>query len=64
MDYLDEKQIKFYENFEHFYKQNKNQRIILMTTKASMPYTKFKFEKKNSNILSIINLLSSFNCSI
>ena len=48
MDYLDEKQIKFYENFEHFYKQNKNQRIILMTTKASMPYTKFKFEKNDT----------------
>ena len=48
MDYLDEKQIKFYENFEHFYKQNKNQRIILITTKASMPYTKFKFEKNDT----------------
>jgi len=48
MDYLDKKQIKFYENFEHFYKQNKNQRIILMTTKASMPYTKFKFEKNDT----------------
>ena len=48
MDYLDEKQIKFYENFEQFYTQNKNQRIILMTTKASMPYTKFKFEKNDT----------------
>ena len=48
MDYLDEKQIKFYENFEEFYAQNKNQRIILMTTKASMPYTKFKFEKNDT----------------
>tara|TARA_B000000532_G_scaffold70388_1_gene56024 strand:+ start:88 stop:561 length:474 start_codon:yes stop_codon:yes gene_type:complete len=48
MDYLDEKQIKFYENFENFYMQNKNQRIILMTTKASMPYTKFKFEKNDT----------------
>jgi len=48
MDYLDEKQIKFYENFEEFYTQNKNQRIILMTTKASMPYTKFKFEKNDT----------------
>ena len=48
MDYLDEKQIKFYENFEEFYTQNKNQRIILITTKASMPYTKFKFEKNDT----------------
>ena len=48
MDYFDEKQIKFYENFEEFYTQNKNQRIILMTTKTSMPYTKFKFEKNDT----------------
>ena len=27
MDYLDEKQIEFYENFEHFYKQNKNHKV-------------------------------------
>ena len=50
MDYLDEKDIKFYKNFNDFLKSKKNQRIILMTTKASISYTKFKF-KKNDTIL-------------
>ena len=31
-------------------KKKKNQRIVLMTTKASLSYTKFKF-KKNDTIL-------------
>ena len=43
MDYMDEKKIKFYESSDHFFKSKKNQRIVLMTTKASVPYTKFKF---------------------
>ena len=50
MDYLDEKNIKFYESADHFFETKKNQRIILMTTKASVSYTKFKF-KKNDTIL-------------
>tara|TARA_B100000575_G_scaffold291823_1_gene298646 strand:+ start:855 stop:1328 length:474 start_codon:yes stop_codon:yes gene_type:complete len=48
MDYLDEKNIKFFQSFEHFYRSKKNQRIILMTTKASISYTKFKFDKKDT----------------
>jgi tRNA (cytidine/uridine-2'-O-)-methyltransferase len=43
MDYMDEKDIKFYKNFDDFFKFKKNQRIVLMTTKASISYTKFKF---------------------
>ena len=43
MDYMDEKDIKFYNNFDDFFKFKKNQRIVLMTTKASISYTKFKF---------------------
>ena len=43
MDYMDEKSIKFYKSSEHFFKTNENQRIILMTTKASISYTKFEF---------------------
>ena len=43
MDYLDEKEIKFYESSDHFFKSKNNQRIVLMTTKASVSYTKFKF---------------------
>tara|TARA_Y100001980_G_C14473134_1_gene252913 strand:+ start:34 stop:507 length:474 start_codon:yes stop_codon:yes gene_type:complete len=50
MDYMNEKEIKFYQSSDHFFKSKKEQRIILMTTKASMSYTKFKF-KKNDTIL-------------
>ena len=48
MDYLDEKEIKSYKSSEDFFKSKKNQRIILMTTKASISYTKFKFEKNDT----------------
>ena len=44
MDYIEEKNIKFFQSFEHFSKSKGNQRIILMTTKASISYTKFKFD--------------------
>jgi len=48
MDYMDEKEIRFYENSDEFFKSKDNQRIILMTTKASISYTKFKFEKNDT----------------
>ena len=48
MDYMDEKEIKFYQSSEHFFDSKKNQRIILMTTKASISYTKFKFDKNDT----------------
>ena len=48
MDYLDEKEIKFYKSSEDFFKSKKSQRIILMTTKASISYTEFKFEKNDT----------------
>ena len=44
MDYMDEKTIEFYQSSEHFFNSKKNERIILMTTKGSMSYSKFKFE--------------------
>ena len=50
MDYMNEKEIKYYESSDQFFYEKKNQRIILMTTKASSSYTKFKF-KKNDTIL-------------
>jgi|TARA_B110001452_G_scaffold163265_1_gene136103 tRNA (cytidine/uridine-2'-O-)-methyltransferase len=50
MDYMDEKKIKFYQSSDQFFKSKENQRIILMTTKASISYSKFKF-KKNDTIL-------------
>ena len=45
MDYLDEKMIRFYKNYDEFFKVKKkeNERIILMTTKASDSYTNFRF---------------------
>ena len=45
MDYLDKKMIKFYNNYDDFFKiKNKQkERIILMTTKASDSYSNFKF---------------------
>ena len=48
MDYMDKKEIKFYQSSDHFFTEKKNQRIILMTTKASISYTKFKFEKNDT----------------
>ncbi len=52
LDYLDEKMIKFYSNKEVFFKFKKkeNERIILMTTKASVSYSSFNF-KMNDTIL-------------
>ena len=44
MDYMDKKNIKFYDNWDIFFKTKKNQRIILMTTKATKSYSKFKFD--------------------
>jgi len=48
MDYMNEKDIKFYKCYEDFFKYKGNQRIILMTTKASISYTKFKFDKNDT----------------
>ena len=48
MDYMSEKNIKFYKSSEDFFKFKENERIILMTTKASISYTKFKFNKNDT----------------
>ncbi len=48
MDYFDEKNIKFYKSADEFFELKKNQRIILMTTKATKSYTKFKFDKNDT----------------
>ena len=48
MDYMDEKEITFYQSSKDFFNSKKNQRIILMTTKASISYTKFKFDKDDT----------------
>ena len=48
MDYMDEKDIKFYKSSDDFFISKKNQRIVLMTTKASISYAKFKFDKNDT----------------
>ena len=52
MDYLDKKTIKFYTSQKEFFKlkKEKNERIILMTTKAADSYSAFNF-KINDTIL-------------
>ena len=45
MDYLNEEDIKFYQSIDDFFKEKDSQRIILMTTKASINYHSFKFKK-------------------
>ncbi|SVB76260.1 uncharacterized protein METZ01_LOCUS229114 [marine metagenome] len=46
MDYLDEKMIKFYKNYDDFFKIKKEEkeRVVLMTTKASTSYSNFRFK--------------------
>ncbi len=48
MDYMNEKDIKFHQSLDHFFTSKKSERIILMTTKASISYTKFKFDKNDT----------------
>ena len=50
MDYLDESKIKIYNSADEFFNEKKNERVILMTTKAKKKYTNFKF-KKNDTLL-------------
>ena len=48
MDYMNEKDVKFHQSSDDFFKSKKDQRIVLMTTKASVSYTKFKFNKNDT----------------
>ena len=48
MDYMNEKDINFYKSSDDFFRNKMNQRIILMTTKASISYTKFKFDRNDT----------------
>lgn len=52
MDYLDEEMLKFYKNYDEFFKIKKKnkERVVLMTTKASNSYASFNF-KTNDTIL-------------
>ena len=44
MDYMDQSKIKFYKRSDNFFETKKNQRVVLMTTKGSISYTKFEFK--------------------
>ena len=48
MDYMDLNQIDFYQSSEKFFEKKQNQRIVLMTTKGSISYTKFKFKSDDT----------------
>tara|TARA_B000000557_G_scaffold257011_1_gene249862 strand:- start:456 stop:929 length:474 start_codon:yes stop_codon:yes gene_type:complete len=50
MDYMDIKNISYYKNYEEFFEIKKNERVILITTKADKTYTSFSF-RKNDTIL-------------
>ena len=48
MDYMNEKDINFYSSADDFFQKKRKDRIILMTTKASISYTQFKFQKNDT----------------
>ncbi len=48
LDYMDLNQIDFYQSSEKFFEKKQNQRIVLMTTKGSISYTKFKFKSDDT----------------
>jgi tRNA (cytidine/uridine-2'-O-)-methyltransferase len=48
MDYMNYDQIEIYQSADKFFKAKKNQRIVLMTTKGSISYTKFKFNSDDT----------------
>ena len=50
MDYMEKDKIKFYKNSDEFFENKKNQRVILITTKANISYTEFNF-KVNDTLL-------------
>ena len=48
MDYMNYSKIKFFQSADHFFEEKKNQRIVLMTTKGSINYTKFNFKSDDT----------------
>ena len=44
MDYMNSSKIEFYKSSDSFFEAKKSRRIVLMTTKGSISYTKFKFK--------------------
>ena len=50
MDYMNYENLRIYKSEDEFFKHKKNERVILMTTKAKKFYHNFKF-KKNDMLL-------------
>ena len=48
MDYINKCKIKSFKDFTEFKKDKKNERIILMTTKAKRKYFDFKFNRNDT----------------
>ena len=48
MDYMDLDKVKIYQSSDKFFEAKKNHRVILMTTKGSISYLKFKFKKDDT----------------
>ena len=48
MDYMYLNKIERHQSAEKFFEAKKNRRVVLMTTKASISYLKFKFEKNDT----------------
>jgi tRNA (cytidine/uridine-2'-O-)-methyltransferase len=48
MDYINKCKIKSFKNFTEFKKDKKNERIILLTTKAKKKYFDFKFNQNDT----------------
>ena len=48
MDYINKCKVKSFKDFTEFKKDKKNERIILMTTKAKKKYFDFKFNKNDT----------------
>jgi tRNA (cytidine/uridine-2'-O-)-methyltransferase len=48
MDYMDWDKIDLYQSSGHFFEAKKNQRVVLLTTKASISYSKFNFNKNDT----------------
>ena len=48
MDYLDMDKIVFYKSSKEFFEMKKEQRVILLTTKAKKSYTNFSFKSDDT----------------
>ena len=48
MDYMDWNKIDLYQSSGHFFEAKKNHRVVLLTTKASISYSKFNFNKNDT----------------